>query len=412
MLNDKLLRSLPAPASGSKFYFDTEVAGFAARISSSGTIAFVLNYFIDGAAKRYTFGQFSKDFTVAQARKDADHLRHRIRHEGFDPIEAEKAQKESKLAAIEAERNDPTVADLTQDFLLIAGKKKRESSLRQDRQMIAGTILPAIGTMKVKDVTVIDIERLHGALKATPVRANRVLSLLSSIFTLAMRAKKATENPARSGKNGGIVRYHEDHRETWLSVEQLQDLSDALDNYADQVAADAIRLLIVTGSREMEVLAAEWPQFDLARGMWTKPSHHTKQNKIEHVPLSDAAIAILSRMKRSGRYLFPSADGKGHRVVIRKPWSQVLRAAGLAQATVVPSKRKGMTKIVWKADVRLYDLRHTFASHLVSRGASLEIVGKLLGHTQAATTMRYAHADPKALRAVANSFPMLTKAVQ
>jgi integrase len=236
--------------------------------------------------------------------------------------------------------------------------------------------------------------------------------LLSSIFTLAIRAKKATDNPARSGKNGGIQRYHEDPRETWLSIEQLQALADALDRYPDQVAADAIRLLIVTGARKMEVLSAEWSQFDLSRGVWTKPSHHTKQKRTEYVPLSDAALTILSGMKPSGRYLFPSADGTRHRVEIRKPWMQVLRAAGLAQGTVVPSKRKGMTKTVWTSSVRIHDLRHTFASHLVSRGASLQQVGKLLGHTQAATTQRYAHADPKALRTVANSFPVLTNALQ
>ena len=192
--------------------------------------------------------------------------------------------------------------------------------------MVANKIIPAIGKApKVKDVTVIDIERLHGSLKATPVRANRVLSLLSSIFMLAIRAKKATDNPARSG-NGGIQRYHEEPRGTWLSIDHLQALTAALDRYHDQVAAAAIRLLIVTGAREMEVLSAEWSRFDLRRGMWTKPSHHTKQKKTEHVPLSDAALAILSGLKRSGCYLFPSADGKTHRIVIRKPWMQVLQA--------------------------------------------------------------------------------------
>src|SRR6202043_3976734 len=140
--------------------------------------------------------------------------RHRIRgKEKFDPIEATKNEKAAKLAAIDADRNEPTVAELARDYMLVAEKKKREGSLRQDRQMIANRIIPTIGTLKVKDVTCLDIERLHGSLKATPVRANRVLSLLSSIFNLAIRSEKAHRNPVK-----GVQHYHEEPRETWLSL--------------------------------------------------------------------------------------------------------------------------------------------------------------------------------------------------
>lgn len=412
-LDEKFVKNLQPPPSGSKLYFDTEdavphVRGFAVRISASGTITFVLNYFVDGDAKRYTLGRWHKhEYTVAQARKDADHLRHRIRHDKYDPIEAAKTENATKQAALEVERNEPTVADLAGDYMLVAEKKKREGSLRQDRQMLAGTIVPTIGMLKVKDVTCLDIERLHGSLKATPFRANRVLSLLSSIFNLAIRSEKAHRNPVK-----GVQHYHEEPRETWLSLDELNAIFSALDQYPDQVAADAIRLLVLTGAREMEALSAEWLQFDLQRGVWTKPSHHTKQKKTEHVPLNDQALALLSRMDRTGRYLFPSADGKSHRVVIRKPWAQVLRMAGLAEATIVPSKRKGMMKTVWTSNVRIHDLRHSFASHLVSRGASLQLVGKLLGHTRTETTARYAHCAPEAVRGVANSFPLLTSTLQ
>jgi integrase len=146
--------------------------------------------------------------------------------------------------------------------------------------------------------------------------------------------------------------------------------------------------------------------------VWTKPSHHTKQKKTEHVPLSPQALAILSTLKRSGRYLFPSTDGKSHRVTISKPWMQVLRATGLAEGTIVPSKRKGMVKTIWKPLVRIHDLRHTFASHLVSRNYSLQLVGKLLGHTRPETTARYAHCSDQALRDVTTAFPMLTSTLQ
>jgi integrase len=392
VIDIQFLKKLTPPSMGFKIFFDDELRGFAVRITSTGVISYLLNYSIDGRERRYAFGRYPDDFTPKQARDEARVLQSRIRQQGFDPI-----------ASKQATYNEPTISDLARDYLTVAEKKKRESSLRQDRQMIAKIIEPRLGRLRVRNVSVMDIERLHGSLKSTPVRANRVLALLSSMFMLGMKSKKADSNPVK-----GVQRYHEEPRQTWLSLEQLQAIMAALALYADQVAANAIRLLIVTGARESEVLSAEWSQFDLRRGVWTKPSHHTKQKRTEHVPLNDAALSILSGMKRSGRYLFPSADGKGYRVVIRKPWKQILRAAGLAESVVVPSKRKGMTKTIWKIAVRIHDLRHTFASHLVSRGASLQLVGSLLGHTQAATTHRYAHCAPEALREVANSFPMLT----
>jgi integrase len=244
--------------------------------------------------------------------------------------------------------------------------------------------------LRTRAVTRRDVEMLHGSLKRTPYQANRVLSLLSTMFALAMEWKMADVNPAR-----GITRYQEDKRERWLSLPELQRLEAALRTYPDQTAADAIRLLIVTGSRESEVLTAEWSQFDLSRGIWTKPSHHTKQKKIEHVPLSGVALSILANLRaRSlpGPYLFPGANGNRPRCTIRRTWLFCLRQAGLATA---------MPKI------RIHDLRHTFASHLVSSGQSLHLVGKLLGHTLPSTTARYAHVDDAALRASADSFPRL-----
>ena len=166
---------------------------------------------------------------------------------------------------------------------------------------------------------------------------------------------------------------------------------------------------------QREVLSVHWSQFDLKRRNWKKPSHHTKQRKEEDIPLNPYAMSILSRLHKnsSSGFLFPGADQdrKTHRVTIRKPWMQILRASGLAVGEQVPSKRKGMMKTVWKPLVRVHDLRHSFASYLVSEGHSLYLVGKLLGHTQASTTQRYAHCSNEALRGVTNSFPMLSSKV-
>ncbi|HEV2116726.1 MAG TPA: site-specific integrase, partial [Terriglobales bacterium] len=264
--------------------------------------------------------------------------------------------------------------------------------------MLKDILKPALATRRLTEIDSGALSKLHRSLKETPYRANRVLALASAMFGWALRNDAARarwgipENPAK-----GIDRYHEEKRSTWLNQEQLAALENALVAYHDPHTADAIRLLILTGSREAEVLSAEWSQFDLKRGFWTKPSHHTKQKCEEHVPLSDAAVMVLKRIQarqNGSPYLFPGRTGrngkiKAPRVTLQRPWRQVCKAAGLA--VPIPYRGKRQELVRWKPTVRIHDLRHSFASHLVSKGESLHIVGRLLGHTQPQTTARYAH---------------------
>jgi integrase len=271
-----------------------------------------------------------------------------------------------------------------------------------------------LGAKRLKTISRRDVEALHGKLKDTPYQANRVLALLSTIFNYAIEEERLTENPVR-----GIERYPEQKREHYLNKDDPQEIArftEALDNYRDQTAANALRLLLLTGSRLSEVLKADWSQFDLTRGVWTKPSHHTKQKKPEHVPLSAPARDLLEGMNpsRSKAHvpLFPGVDGKKARVSIKRPWLQALKAAGLVEVVEVPGKRKGpdgkprMLK-EYKPKVRIHDLRHTFASHLASSGVSLQIIGGLIGHTQASTTQRYAHLQDESLRTATEQFGQL-----
>jgi integrase len=152
---------------------------------------------------------------------------------------------------------------------------------------------------------------------------------------------------------------------------------------------NAIRLIMVTGCRKGEALTAKWTDFDFARGVWTKPSHHTKQKKVEHVPLNQQALALLESLPRDGEYLFPGRTGV-HLTDLKGPWAKVSEMAVLT-------------------GVRIHDLRHSFASHLVSSGVSLPIVGKLLGHTQPQTTARYSHLADNPLRDAANRFPVVLR---
>ncbi len=386
-ISQRTIANLRPPARGNRILYDLEIAGFGVRVTSAGAISFILNYRIHGRERRYTIGRHP-ELTATAARERAMQLRVGIM-DGYDPLEAR-----------QQDRLEPTVNDLAMEYLeRHAVPHKRASSVRIDRQIINNVIRPALGSLRVQAVGKRDLETLHTSFKATPYRANRVLALLSKMFSLATDWEWVSVNPAH-----GIPRFREEKRERWLTVEELHRFSKALDSYSDQNAADALRLLLLTGAREGEALKAHWPQFDLQRGVWTKPSHHTKEKKIEHVPLSAAALGLLRRMKRTAGAtagpLFPGANCTGARVTLRKPWIQICKAAGLSVAFTRQGKRRIITR--WKPTLRIHDLRHSFASHLVSNGISLHVVGKLLGHTQSQTTQRYAHVADRALRDASN----------
>lgn len=243
--------------------------------------------------------------------------------------------------------------------------------------------------MKVASVGIQDVQKLHNSLKNTPYQANRVLSLLSKMCALAVQWKLSTENPVI-----GIEKFHEEKRYRWLSEDELLRLLSALDNHQNQIAADAIRLQLMTGARIGEVLSSRWEDFDLQTGVWTKPSHHTKQKRAEHLPLSEGAIDLLidhskSKTNASG-FVFPSRLFNRPLKDLKKFWKQILLEAKIN-------------------DYRMHDNRHTHASHLVSSGVSLAVVGRLLGHTNPTTTARYAHLADQPLRDAANLMSLKMK---
>lgn len=385
---EKAIKNLKAPEEGSLIQWDSEMKGFGVRITSAGVTSFILDYRIFGRHRRYTIGRHP-ELTATAARIEAGNLRAKIRA-GHDPME-ERNQS----------RGEPTLGDLATEYLKSEAElKKRPHTVRDDTRMVEKIIRPALGIHRLKAIGRRDIEALHASLKTTPYQANRVLGLLSTMFNFAIEAKWTSDNPAR-----GVKKFSEEKRENWLSVEQIQRFREALDAYKDQSAANCLRLLLLTGSRAGEALKAEWTEFDLQRGVWTKPTHHTKQKKTEHVPLSAPAIELLRsiRPRNATGPVFPGKiPGKngGARVSLKRPWLQACKAAGLTETTTVQGKRGMLTR--FRPTVRLHDLRHSFASHLVSNGVGLQIVGKLLGHVQASTTMRYAHLQDEALRAATN----------
>ncbi|MDA1129788.1 MAG: tyrosine-type recombinase/integrase, partial [Chloroflexi bacterium] len=355
--------------------WDAELPGFGVRVKPSGVKSYVVQYRNrkTGASRRKTIGQHGPLLTFHQARERgritlADALN------GNDPIADDRAIRAA-----------PTMKELAADYLEYhAIPKKRPRSVENDRSMIDRIILPRLGSKKVNAVQSREIHAMHGAMKNTPHQANRVLALTSKMFSLAMKWGWRSDNPVK-----GIERYQEERRERWLSDDELTRLLTVLSEHPNQRATNAVRFQLLTGARIGEVLSAHWSEVDLERGVWTKPSHHTKQKRTEHLPLSAPALALLAEMQDRAditeQYLFPGNAPDKPLQGIKKFWRNVTKQAGLQ-------------------DYRLHDNRHTHASHLVSSGLSLEIVGRLLGHTNPLTTKRYAHLADDPLRAAAERF--------
>lgn len=353
-------------------YWDTLLSGFGVRVKPNGTKSYVVQYRtkVSGRSRRKTIGKHGPLMSFSQAKDIAAGLLSDVLR-GGDPV-----------ADAQTLKSAPEMLDLCQQYLEIhAIPKKRAKSVANDISMLNRLIIPKFGFRKTAEINHNEIQAFHNSLKPTPYQANRTLSLLSKMFELAVKWGIRADNPAK-----GVEKFHEEKRHRWLSADELSRLCAALDGHRNQKAANAIRLQLLTGARIGEVLTSQWGDFDLERGVWTKPSHHTKQKRTEHLPLSKAVVSLLVSIREAQQggstFLFPGRSKDKPIVDLRKFWRSVTSTANIK-------------------DYRIHDNRHTHASKLVSSGMSLAVVGRLLGHTNPMTTQRYAHLADDPLREAA-----------
>lgn len=361
---------------------DDEVIGFGLRITTAGAKSFVLTYTIAHRERRITIGSWP-EWSVTAAREKACELKRRIDN-GDDP-----------LAERQEAREASTVRDLIDRYVAEHVPTLSKRNGKDQISMLRKLVEPEWGARKVADITEADVAKLLTKIaggrrrphktkparkrakplagrRPTPVRANRVGEVLRKMFNLSIKPwRMRTDNPAI-----GFARNIENEREVFLSLEQIDRLAAALDAHENQRAADVVRFILLTGARKGEALTARPEQFNLDLAIWTKKASTTKQKKMHRVPLSRAAVAFvrarLTALPAEAEWLFPG-DLEGKPIEdIRRFWTDVQKAAGLE-------------------GVRVHDLRHTFASLLVSGGMSLPMIGKLLGHSSPKTTQRYAH---------------------
>ncbi len=289
------------------------------------------------------------------------------------------ADGEDPLQEIQEARRAPTMKELAEKYLETHLPRYRPESARQNKSKVENVILPKFGSRKLDSIAHADIEAFHHSLRAKPYKANRCVSLIRFMFNLAIKWGwyKGT-NPAL-----GIDFFAEPKRERFLSQKEIARLSVALAEYPNQTIANACRMLLLTGARRGEVLQMRWRDVDMETGVWIKPAETTKANREHRVPLSAGALEVLANQRGiagggdddlvfPGRFPDRPCD-------LKNAWAKIRKAADLE-------------------GVRLHDLRHTHASILVSGGASLPLIGALLGHTQPATTARYAHLFDEPLR--------------
>jgi integrase len=356
---------------------DSLVPGLCLLVLPSGARTYYLRHRVDGRQRELKLGT-PVELTPDDARRLAREALAQVRA-GQDPTEERRLRREA-----------PTIETLAARHLQAHASRKRSG--RNDEILWRRHLLPAFGRLKVAALTRERIREWH-ATHPQPATANRALEVLGVAMGLAedWGWRPAGSNPAR-----GVKAHPERQRRRYASAEELTRLRAALQQWEAQGPlamrwrfAQLVRLLLLTGARLREVMCAEWSEIDWARGVLRVPAERGKTGASE-VQLSDRALAILEELRSKigeqlpeNRWVIPGETGEKPLVGYRKLWLALLQEAGVS-------------------DLRIHDLRHTFASFALSGGQTLGVVGQLLGHRSAQTTTRYAHlVDDAARRAVA-----------
>lgn len=261
--------------------------------------------------------------------------------------------------------------------------KTYKKSWEMDISRIRNHLLPYFGTMRMKDIEKRDVVQLINDQLPTykPGSINRVIILLRYMFNLAI--KWEVEGVFRNPTAGIPLLKENNQVERFLSTEEAKALLIAIKPSKNPMLQHIVSMLILTGARKREVLDAKWEDFDMERTSWRIPN--TKAGKARIVPLSDTATSLLTKLKKKKRSPYAFANP-----ITLKPYKSIYYSWHTAR------KEAGLD------DVRIHDLRHSFASFLVNAGRSLYEVQTLLGHTQIKTTQRYAHLSTTSLRAASN----------
>lgn len=365
-LTAQLAREATCPAGCEKLnLFDTEQRGFLLEVRKSGRKTWYQRYQdARGRQRQFKIGPVDV-LSIDQARRKGR------------AVLAEALLGPDPQARRQEMRDTPTLAELVRDRYLPHAKSTNRS-WKTDETMLRVHILPAIGRLTIDRIGSDDIATVVSTMQANgkaPGTCNRVIVLLRYIFNLA---KKWNVPGVSANPTHGMALAPDVQRQRFLTPDETRRLLAALDADDNTLAANAIKLLLLTGGRRNEITHAKWDYIDWERRTLLVPL--AESGKPRTIALSCAAIALLESLPRieGNQYIFPSPRTGRPAPSLFMPWDRIRRRAGLN-------------------DLRLHDLRHSFASFLVNKGVSLYVVQGLLGHTQVRMTQRYAHLAPQTL---------------
>ncbi len=345
------------------FLRDGKVPGFGVVKHRSGRVTFIFERRIDGKPVRKMIGPLGT-WTVQAARNEAMKLARQV-DTGIDPFEARNRIKE-----------EPSFSEFAQTYLERHARPHKQSAIQDERML--RNYFPSVTGKKLSRITRQDIATLHLSIGENHGHyiANRCLALVRKMFNLALEWGTLPEshgNPATR-----IKAYREEKRDRFMSPREIERFFEAVREEADPVWRAFFLLLVFTGVRKSELLSAQWSDFDLEEQMWRIPT--TKSGRPHVLPLTAPVLHILSQLPSQGKsaWLFPSFGRTGHREEPKRPWNQIRGKAGIK-------------------DVRIHDLRRTLGSWMAIQGFSLNLIGRVLNHSQGSTTAIYARllTDPQ-----------------
>lgn len=371
--------------------WDAEVKGFGVRARKGGAKSYILHYRLGGGRattlRKLTIGKHGSPWTPEMARTKAKRLL------------AEVAAGRDPSIARQADRKALSFDDLIDLYLAEGVTHKKQSTLKADRGRIEHHLRPLLGKLRLDRITRADVERMRNAVtvgktaqkiedggkrpsgsmaKGGKGVAAQCVTLISAIYSFAIERGLCADNPARGVKKAPVRKV-----ERFLSEAEIARLAAALDAEAQTTGnpypSAAIKLLLLTGCRRGEIVNLRWEHVDFEHECLRLPDSKTGAKVIYLNAPARALLEELPRMAGNPRVI-PGVKAGSASAVIDSVWPSVRKAAELA-------------------DVRLHDLRHSFASVGVAGGLSLPIIGALLGHKHATTTARYAHLSADPLRA-------------
>ena len=349
------------PVGKDTVYWDRTLPGFGVRVYATGSKVYVVQTRSGGRSTRVTIGRHGV-VTAAQARRRAALIIARIK------------SGEPAVAAAKPKGNGPTVAELAERYLREhVDVRCKPSTARRVRSMLGTHVLPEFGDCPIDALEPEKVWALRNRLHDTPSAANHAVNTLSAMLAMAETWGLVPEenNPCPQ-----VARYKIRRRERFLTQAEFSRLGRVLSEAeargeVSSHAAAAIRLLMLTGCRLREILRLQWDEVDLERAELRLRDSKTGPRT---VPLSPPAARVLADRPRvpDSPWVIPGRIAGRHLMSLDGPWNRVRAGAGLE-------------------DVRLHDLRHSFASRALALGESLPVIGKLLGHSEVQTTARYAH---------------------